>query len=263
MNCKGFLEVILTVIFLNRLFESLSFGQLCTVAMPKAKVKRSAISPAAKRSGAAPQAAHVCLQCSSSFPVKDRLARHVRAVHEQRRDHKCKQCGSRFADMSHLNRHVRSVHEGQREHKCPLCDSRFQNACHLRRHVRTLHEGQRNHKCPHCDRRFQEASHLRRHMRVLHGDSSVVPDAPPPPTPTPAPAALPPLPRFFCCIECARTFGGRAELLQHVRSAHEKRRRHHCCYGVCSKTFGSWELLCRHAHAEHNVIFDDTDSPEK
>jgi hypothetical protein len=38
------------------------------------------------------------------------LRRHVRAVHEQRKDHTCTQCDAAFAEAGSLRTHVRAVH---------------------------------------------------------------------------------------------------------------------------------------------------------
>ena len=51
--------------------------------------------------------------------------------------------------MSHLTRHVRAMHEKRKDHACPHCAAAFGRADKLRGHVRTVHEKRRDHACPH------------------------------------------------------------------------------------------------------------------
>ena len=55
----------------------------------------------------------------ASAPTK-----HVRVVHEKRRDHACPHCAAAFSEASDLTRHVRTVHEKRRDHACPTAPLR-------------------------------------------------------------------------------------------------------------------------------------------
>ena len=62
---------------------------------------------------------HACPHCPSTFGKKSNLTRHVRVVHEKRRDHACPHCAAAFGRASDLMTHVRTVHEKRRDHACP------------------------------------------------------------------------------------------------------------------------------------------------
>ena len=72
--------------------------------------------------------------------------------------------------MSHLTRHVRAMHEKRKDHACPHCAAAFGQANNLTTHVRTVHEKRRDHACPHCTYMYvaQTASYLTKHVRTQH-----------------------------------------------------------------------------------------------
>ena len=82
--------------------------------------------------------------------------------------HACTQCDYKTGHVGNLNKHVRTVHEKRRDHACPQCDAAFGEASTLRKHVRTVHEQRRDHTCPQCDAAFGQAGDLRKHVRVVH-----------------------------------------------------------------------------------------------
>jgi hypothetical protein len=54
---------------------------------------------------------HPCPHCPSAFGVKSHLTRHIKVVHEKRRDHACGYCeGVAFGTASHLKKHISAVH---------------------------------------------------------------------------------------------------------------------------------------------------------
>jgi len=112
--------------------------------------------------------AHTCSRCDSAFASVSARNRHVRVVHEKRRDHACPHCATAFDQASHLKQHVRAVHEKRRDHACPHCAAAFGQARNLTTHVRTVHEKRRDHACPHCTAAFGKASDLTRHVRSAH-----------------------------------------------------------------------------------------------
>ena len=84
------------------------------------------------------------------------------------RRHACPQCDYKTGDASNLKKHVRTVHEQRKDHACPQCDATFGAASSLRTHLRTVHEQRRDHACPQCDAAFGAAQHLRTHVRTVH-----------------------------------------------------------------------------------------------
>ena len=77
--------------------------------MPRADKQRAA----PPKQGAAPYAKpHACPHCAAAFRRVDALKRHVRTVHEKRRDHVCPHCAAAFGEAGNLNKHVRTQHPG-------------------------------------------------------------------------------------------------------------------------------------------------------
>ena len=58
------------------------------------------------------------------------------------RRHACPQCDYKTGKVSDLRKHVRTVHEQRRDHACPQCDAAFGTAGNLTTHVRVVHEQQ-------------------------------------------------------------------------------------------------------------------------
>ena len=131
----------------------------------------------------------------SAFGEASSLTRHVRAVHEKRRDHACPQCDAAFGQAGDLRVHVRTVHEQCRDHACSQCDAAFGQACHLSRHVRTVHG---DHTCRYCAGTFGTARGLTTHVRVVHT-------------------------KPWGCAHCTRTFGTTTSLRLHVHACHGNR----------------------------------------
>ena len=59
----------------------------------------------------------------------------------------CPRCPGTFGNSSHRDRHVRTVHEKRKDHTCPHCAATFGQASHVTAHVRTVHEKRRDHAC--------------------------------------------------------------------------------------------------------------------
>ena len=80
------------------------------------------------KQGAAPYARpHTCPHCAAAFGKPSDLTRHVRSVHEKRRDNVCPHCAAAFGQASDLTKHVRTVHEKRRDFVCPHCAAAFFN----------------------------------------------------------------------------------------------------------------------------------------
>ena len=70
-----------------------------------------------QQQGTAPYARpHACVYCPSAFRFPSALNKHVRTVHEKRRDHKCPRCPAAFGDAGTLRTHVRTQHRANNLH---------------------------------------------------------------------------------------------------------------------------------------------------
>ena len=123
----------------------------------------------APRKGTTPyERVHECPRCPAAFQNPSNLKRHVRTVHEKRRDYQCPQCAAAFGAASELRTHGHNVHEKRRDHVCPQCASAFATAQSMNTHVRTVHEKRRDYKCPQCAAAFAHAHVLARHISSKH-----------------------------------------------------------------------------------------------
>ena len=75
-----------------------------------------------QQEGAAPYARpHACVYCAAAFRKPGELKKHVRLVHEKRRDHVCRCCSAAFGQASDLKKHMRSQHPNDIPPECPIC----------------------------------------------------------------------------------------------------------------------------------------------
>ena len=143
---------------------------------------------------------HECPQCDLSFGRPAHLTRHVRLVHEGKKDHACPhtQCAAAFGRASALTIHVQTVHEKRRDHKCTECEAAFGTASNLTKHVRTVHGGKKDHACAQCEAAFSTAQSLTAHVHAVHEKR-----------------------RDHACTQCEAAFGTASNLTKHVRTVHK------------------------------------------
>jgi hypothetical protein len=56
----------------------------------------------------------------------------------------CEMCGKSFGRRADMNRHVRHVHQGRRNFRCPLCFHEFSERGHFVNHVGAVHDARRS-----------------------------------------------------------------------------------------------------------------------
>ena len=66
-----------------------------------------------------------CGTCNKFYANLKFLQMHEIKAHGTK-TYTCDDCDSAFVDQSGLNRHVRLVHEKRRDYKCDLCNETFQ-----------------------------------------------------------------------------------------------------------------------------------------
>lgn len=121
-----------------------------------------------------------CEQCGVSFTRASDMCRHKRRAHSDENAppplHACTfpGCMRTFTTPANRNRHMRNVHEKRKQHECSFvggsvrCNKRFAQLSDLKRHMLT-HEDKRPHACATCGRSFRQRSHLKMHS-ALHLD---------------------------------------------------------------------------------------------
>lgn len=140
---------------------------------------------------------HVCSQCGKLFSNQSHLNRHIRTIHQKRRDQVCEHCNKSFGLPETLQVHIRNVHNKQRDFTCPRCDRSFSEKKSLTVHIATVHDGRRPFTCNVCDKRFTQRSNLRNHFRTVH-------------------QRLAP----YKCPECGKRSSHKSNLKSHLRRVH-------------------------------------------
>ena len=115
-----------------------------------------------------------CKFCSKQFfrHRKSDLRKHVRNVHEGKKDYECNICGKLSAYRSELNRHMKEihdssqdVHEGQKSYNCLICSKSFSRRRNLSRHIKTC---KKSHHCYQCNELFYQTQDYIEHIREFH-----------------------------------------------------------------------------------------------
>ena len=85
---------------------------------------------------------HQCLYCDKSFPVHNKLQRHITSVHEREKPYKCDFCGVSMARKDNIKQHIALIHEKQKPHKCDLCEFSGPRKGDLNQHMFRVHGNQ-------------------------------------------------------------------------------------------------------------------------
>ena len=88
------------------------------------------------------------------------MKKHLRNVHEGKKDHKCEYCGKEYTDKKNLCIHIKREHDNvSRNEQCNQCGKLFFTKEVLNRHVRNMHKHL-------CDEAFPTNSNLVEHKNV-------------------------------------------------------------------------------------------------
>ena len=105
-----------------------------------------------------------CPLCKAIFE-KANLKRHLRIVHEGRKDHKCEHCGKEYAEKKRLKTHIKREHDNIRDEKCNQCGKLFFSKQVLNEHIRNIHK---HFSCHVCDETFPTNAILVEHSNMKH-----------------------------------------------------------------------------------------------
>ena len=100
--------------------------------------------------------------------TRSNVSKHVKVVHEKRRDFKCSMCNHAASKKTNLSQHVKSVHLRVRDQECEKCDFKCSHKAVLVRHMKEVHENIRDHECPKCDMKFSRSLILVAHIERIH-----------------------------------------------------------------------------------------------
>ena len=133
-----------------------------------------------------------CETCGRKFEgpnAPEHLRKHIKNVHEQKRNHICHQCGKTFQSKTDLNRHVDSVHlkkpiwknirknypEGKKpitEQACDFCKEKFSHYALLKAHLLSNHKSLMTLECRKCSITYITKQRFHVHMETSHGNDS-------------------------------------------------------------------------------------------
>ena len=55
----------------------------------------------------------------------EHIKKHIKNIHQGKKDHKCDACGKSYVDLQGLKRHIIMVHEGRKDYSCEYCGKAF------------------------------------------------------------------------------------------------------------------------------------------
>ena len=133
-----------------------------------------------------------CETCGRKFEgpnAPEHLRKHIKNVHEQKRNHICHQCGKTFQSKTDLTRHVDSVHlkkqiwknirknypEGKKpttEQACDFCKEKFSHYALLKAHLLSNHKSLMTLECRKCSITYITKQRFHVHMETSHGNDS-------------------------------------------------------------------------------------------
>ena len=77
-------------------------------------------------------------------------------------------CGRCFGVSTQLTRHIRSVHEGRKDYVCPTCAKAFTSTKTMNEHIDRNHRLPKDKICNYCGAVFNVQKDLIRHIKKQH-----------------------------------------------------------------------------------------------
>ena len=113
-----------------------------------------------------------CEKCGTTMD-KSYLPKHIRNVHEGKKDHKCQNCGKEYTDRKNLSCHIKRAHDNVRDEQCNQCGKLFFTKEVLNRHIRNIHSNEQKpiFQCEYCQKSYTTKNYFRIHQQqhIING----------------------------------------------------------------------------------------------
>ena len=176
-----------------------------------------------------------CEYCKKVFIRYNSIRRHIRDVHEKKRDHKCYICHKTFQRHVQLTTHIELIHnlESSKNFICENCGNAFQTKQSVDIHKKNFHIDIKKFKCDICEKIFSILGNMVAHKSSVHGLKN----------------------SQFKCEKCGRLFHRKSILNKHMK-IHMKL---DLACTICKKNFTNKQNLYTHFRYQHNENFQCVD----
>ena len=106
------------------------------------------------------------------------MRKHIREIHEKRRNPKCSKCPKELTTKWHLTQHVEGIHEKIRDYKCSECLYQFSTVCQLTSHIKFVHKGIKDYQCKECSKPLNTSAQLRYQLKEQNNNAGSNNDGP-------------------------------------------------------------------------------------
>ena len=145
------------------------------------------------------------------------MKRHLKQVHDGKKEHKCEYCGNEYYEKKRLSGHIKREHNNVRDEKCNQCGKLFFTKEVLYRHIRKIHK---LFLCHLCHESFQTYNKLVEHKNAEHKNAKHK-NVGHPPLKKKYPKNIAPkeVHEKIYCEKCGKSVG--KDLNRHVKTVHE------------------------------------------
>lgn len=176
-----------------------------------------------KKSLKAKKSIYECGDCSTQFPDKQILVKHVKLSHlqtENRNKFFCDLCPRSFSRRCHLARHQYRLHPTQLFY-CDFCKASFKCKDNLYRHLKALHLIENDFKCGICGKIFKGLCYVKVHILAVHLKE-----------------------KQEKCKICDKVFSTKSDKDKHVKFVHKKIKEFECL--LCKRAFALSSTIKKH-----------------